>query len=254
MTQQKTAHVVFLRHGESIWNKQNIFTGWTDVPLTDLGRVQAREAGRLLKENGFHFDLACTSFLKRANETLAIVLDELGEHPPIRRSWRLNERHYGALQGLNKKETAKRVGEEQVFAWRRGYDIRPPELDPSDPRHPANDPLYRDVDRALLPGAESLKDMVERTIPFWKEVVVPEIGKGKNILIVGHGTNIRGMRKYLEGISDEEIASVDIPYAVPLVYELSFKGDVINSSYLGDKEYREKLIRGIKEQIRIDKR
>lgn len=243
--------VVFVRHGESVWNKKNIFTGWTDVELTKEGEKGAREAGKLLKEKGFNFDITFTSFLNRANKTLELILKEMGQNIPIKKSWRLNERHYGALQGLNKKETAKKEGEERVFRWRRGYAVRPPNLAQDDPRHPANNPLYRSVPKELLPNTESLEDMLARTLPFWEEEIVPEIKTGKNILIVGHGTNIRGMRKYLEGISDKDIESVDIPYTTPLVYEFDSNANVLNHYYLGDAEKRSKTIKEIKEQSKL---
>ena len=243
--------VVFVRHGESVWNKKNIFTGWTDVKLTKEGEKGAREAGKLLKEKGFNFDIAFTSFLNRANKTLELVLKEMEQNIPIEKSWRLNERHYGALQGLNKKETAKEEGEERVFKWRRGYTVRPPGLSQDDMRHPANDSLYKDVSKELLPNTESLEDMLARTLPFWEEEVIPEIRAGKNILIVGHGTNIRGMRKYLEGISDKDIESVEIPYTTPLVYEFDGAANVLRHYYLGNTEKRNKTIEEIKEQSKL---
>ncbi len=242
--------VVFLRHGESVWNKKNIFTGWTDVELTEAGEDGAREAGKLLKEKGFIFDVAFTSFLGRANKTLELVLKEMDINIPVEKSWRLNERHYGALQGLNKREIAKERGEDVVFKWRRSYKERPPKLSEDDPRHSSNDSICSSIERGELPNAESLEDMILRTLPYWREVVVPKIKEGKDILIVGHGTNIRGMRKYLENISDKDIEDIDIPYTTPLVYEFDENVNILHHYYLGDEDKINKTIDEIKGQIK----
>ncbi|RME77269.1 2,3-diphosphoglycerate-dependent phosphoglycerate mutase [Candidatus Woesearchaeota archaeon] len=228
--------LVLLRHGESTWNKENRFTGWTDVPLTKKGEEEARHAGRILKENGFTFDVVFTSFLKRAIQTAQIVLDEMNLSPLIVKTWRLNEKHYGALQGLNKKETAEKEGEEQVFKWRRVYDCRPPALDKDDPRHPIHDKLYEHVDPALLPSTESLEDCVKRTIPFWETHIAPAIISGQRVLIVAHGNSLRALIKHLEAISDKDIAQVNIPTGIPLVYELDENLNPTRKYYLADEE------------------
>lgn len=228
--------VVLLRHGESTWNRENRFTGWTDVDLSEAGIAEAHEAGRLLREEGFVFDVAYTSVLKRAIRTLWIVLDELDQMwIPSELSWRLNERHYGALQGLNKAETAREYGDEQVHLWRRSYDVPPPALDPDDPRHPGRDPRYASVDPALLPRSESLKDTVARFLPYWHEVVAPAIRDGRRVLISAHGNSLRALVKYLDGVSDEEIVALNIPTGVPLVYELDAELRPLSHRYLGDQ-------------------
>ena len=245
--------LVFLRHGESEWNKENKFTGWTDVDLSERGVKEAREAGKLLKEEGYVFDVAFTSVLKRATRTLDIILEELGQTDiSIRRSWRLNERHYGALQGLNKKETAEKEGEEQVLIWRRSFDVRPPELTKDDPRWSGNDELYKDVDEKYLPLAESLKDTIERVVPYWESDIVPEIKKGSKILISGHGTNLRAFKSFLDNMSPEDVVKLNIPYAVPLIYEFDDDLNVIRSYYLGDSEEIEKVIKEVEEQGKIN--
>ncbi|QSR89398.1 2,3-diphosphoglycerate-dependent phosphoglycerate mutase [Methylacidiphilum caldifontis] len=229
--------VVFLRHGESIWNRQNRFTGWTDVDLSSRGKEEAENAAKLLKEAGFEFDLAFSSLLKRAIRTLWIVLDEMDlMWIPVEKSWRLNERHYGALQGLNKSEMAKKYGEKQVLLWRRSYDIAPPKLDINDPSHPRFDPRYRDLSPEEIPSAESLKDTLQRTVPYWKEKIFPEILSGKKVLISAHGNSIRALIKYIEGISDEEIVGLNIPTGFPLVYDIDERGKKLSSYYLGDIE------------------
>ncbi len=210
-----------IRHGESQWNLENRFTGWTDVDLSEKGFQEAERAGRLLKENGYHFDVSFTSVLKRAIRTLWIVLDTMDlMWIPQFHSWRLNERHYGALQGLNKKESAEKMGEEQVHIWRRSYDVPPPPLERSDERFPGRDPRYRDLPPEQVPLTESLKDTITRFLPFWKEQIVPEIEKGKAVLISAHGNSLRGLVKVLDNLSDEEVTAVEIPTGVPLVYEL----------------------------------
>ncbi len=213
--------LVLLRHGQSTWNQQDLFTGWTDVELSEQGIEEAKTAGNLLRDGGFKFDLAYTSVLKRAIDTLEIVLKEMGEERlPVKRSWKLNERHYGALQGLNKAETAKKYGEEQVHIWRRSYDVRPPALTKDDPRYPGNDPMYAELSEAELPLTECLKDTVERFLPYWDEEIRPQIEGGKNVLIVAHGNTLRALVKYLDNVSDAEIPELNIPTGVPLVYEL----------------------------------
>ena len=229
--------IVFIRHGESQWNKENRFTGWTDVPLTRLGREQALKAGKYLKENGFVFDMAYTSVLKRAIHTLNIVLDEMDlQWIPVVKNWKLNERHYGALQGLNKAETAAKHGEGQVKIWRRSYDICPPALDEQDHRYPGFENKYLDVDKGLLPFTECLSDTVKRVIPYWKEEIVPYIKQGKQIIIAAHGNSIRALVKYLDDVSREAILELNIPTGMPLVYELGEDLKPIRSYYLGDPD------------------
>ena len=229
--------LVLIRHGESVWNKENRFTGWTDVDLSEKGLREAREAGRLLKQEGFEFDIAYTSVLKRAIRTLWLVLDEMDlMWIPIVNSWRLNERHYGALQGLNKAEMAAKYGEDQVLIWRRSYDVRPPALDPSDERYPGRDPRYRELTPEQLPLTECLKDTVERFLPLWHETIAPTVQSGKRVLIAAHGNSLRALVKYLDGISDEDIIGLNIPTGVPLVYELQDDLKPIRSYYLGDQE------------------
>jgi 2,3-bisphosphoglycerate-dependent phosphoglycerate mutase len=228
--------VVLLRHGESIWNQENRFTGWTDVDLTAAGVEEARAAGRLLRESGYDFDVAYTSVLRRAIKTLWLALEEMDRMwLPVHHSWRLNERHYGALQGLNKAETAARFGEKQVLIWRRSYDTPPDPLAPDDPRSPANDPRYRDLAPAQLPLTECLKDTVARVVPYWESAIAPDVRAGKRVLIAAHGNSIRALRKYLEGISDAAIVAMNIPTATPLVYELDDATLAPQKSYyLGD--------------------
>jgi 2,3-bisphosphoglycerate-dependent phosphoglycerate mutase len=227
--------LVLLRHGESVWNQENRFTGWTDVDLSDRGRQEAQEAGRLLKEGGYEFDVAYTSLLKRAIRTLWIALGVKDEMwLPVSKSWRLNERHYGALQGLNKQETTAQHGEAQVKIWRRSYDIPPPPLSEDDPRHPSHDRRYASLSRAELPRTESLKDTVARFLPYWHDTIAPAIRSGRRVLIVAHGNSLRALVKYLDGISDNAIVELNIPTGIPLVYELSDDLKPVRSSYLGD--------------------
>jgi 2,3-bisphosphoglycerate-dependent phosphoglycerate mutase len=229
--------LVLLRHGESTWNLENRFTGWTDVDLTEQGILEAHEAGRLLKEGGYVFDLAYTSVLKRAIRTLWITLDEMDlMWIPVTRSWRLNERHYGALQGLNKKETAEKFGMEQVHVWRRSYDTPPPALNESDERFPGRDPRYAGLKPEDVPRTESLKDTLERVLPYWHEVIVPDLRGGKRVLIAAHGNSIRALVKYLDKIPDEVITELNIPTGIPLVYELDDQLHAVNHYYLGDQE------------------
>jgi 2,3-bisphosphoglycerate-dependent phosphoglycerate mutase len=229
--------LVLLRHGESTWNKENRFTGWTDVDLSAKGREEARDAGRLLKEGGYVFDLAFTSVLKRAIRTLWIALDGMDlMWIPVEKSWRLNERHYGALQGLNKAETTAEHGEAQVKIWRRSYDIPPPPLGRDDPRHPSRDPRYASLGEAELPLTESLKDTVARFLPYWQETIAPAVRSGKRVLIAAHGNSLRALVKYLDNIAEDEIVDLNIPTGIPLVYELDGDLKPIRHCYLGDPE------------------
>lgn len=229
--------LVLLRHGESQWNLENRFTGWTDVDLTDKGIAEAQSSGQLLKDGHFQFDLVYTSVLKRANRTMDICLREMGIHDiPIEYDWRLNERHYGALQGLNKAETAEQYGDEQVLVWRRSYDTPPPPLEQDDERHPRFDDRYKDLTENQLPASECLKDTVDRFLPLWHETIAPSIQSGKHVLIVAHGNSLRALVKYLDHISDEDIVGLNIPTGVPLVYELDEQLQPIQHYYLGDQE------------------
>jgi 2,3-bisphosphoglycerate-dependent phosphoglycerate mutase len=243
--------LVLLRHGESDWNRENRFTGWTDVDLSETGLREAHEAGRLLREDGFEFDIAFTSVLRRAIRTLWISLDELDRMwIPVVHSWRLNERHYGALQGLNKAETAARYGDEQVHLWRRSYDIPPPPLPPGDEREAGRDPRYAGLAAAELPRAESLKDTVARFLPAWHEAIVPEIRAGRRVLIAAHGNSLRALVKYLDNISDEEIPGLNIPTGVPLVYELDADLRPLGHHYLGDPEQIRAAVAAVAGQAR----
>jgi 2,3-bisphosphoglycerate-dependent phosphoglycerate mutase len=229
--------LVLLRHGESVWNKENRFTGWTDVDLSERGCQEARESGRLMKEAGHTFDLAYTSVLKRAIRTLWIALDEMDQMwLPVIKSWRLNERHYGALQGLNKAETTEKHGEAQVKIWRRSYDIPPPPLDPDDPRHAGRDRRYAGLSSGEVPLTESLKTTVDRFLPYWKDVIAPSILSGQRVLIAAHGNSLRALVKYLDRISDDEIVELNIPTGIPLVYELDVALKPLEHYYLGDPQ------------------
>lgn len=213
--------LVLVRHGQSEWNLENRFTGWTDVELSEQGVREAKEAGKVLKEKGYHFDLAYTSVLKRAEHTLDLILKEMGEENiEIKRSWRLNERHYGALQGLNKDETRKKYGDEQVLLWRRSSDVRPPELEVTDPRYPGNDPKYKDLTEDELPKTENLIDTIKRVMEYWNTDIKPDLEKGRNIIITAHGNSLRGLMKYLDDISDEDIVKLEIQTGNPICYEL----------------------------------
>ncbi len=213
--------LVLVRHGQSEWNLENRFTGWTDVDLSEQGIKEAKDAGKVLKEKGFHFDLAYTSVLKRAENTLDYILEEMGEKDiPIKRSWRLNERHYGALQGLNKKETAEKYGEDQVHLWRRSNSVRPPELEETDERYPGNDPKYKDLTKDELPKTENLIDTIDRVLPFWNSDIEPSIKEGKNVIVVAHGNSLRALIKYLDNISDDDISGVEVETGNPICYEL----------------------------------
>ena len=241
--------VVLLRHGESTWNKENRFTGWTDVDLSEKGVDEAHEGGRLMKAEGYTFDVAYTSVLKRAIRTLWIALDEMDlMWIPVRRSWRLNERHYGALQGLNKAETAAKFGDDQVLVWRRSYDTPPPPLTEDDPRYPGNDPRYRDLTKDELPLTECLKDTVERFLPHWHNEIAPAIKSGRRVLIAAHGNSLRALVKYLDNVSEEEIVGLNIPTGIPLVYELDDDLRPLKHYYLGDPEAVRKAAEAVAKQ------
>jgi 2,3-bisphosphoglycerate-dependent phosphoglycerate mutase len=243
--------VVLLRHGESTWNRENRFTGWTDVDLTETGIDEAQRSGRLMREGGYLFDIAYTSVLKRAIRSCWIALDEMDLlWIPMEKSWRLNERHYGALQGLNKAETAARHGEAQTKIWRRSYDIMPPPLDPADPRHPAHDPRYADLRPDERPATEALKQTVERFLPYWKETIAPAISAGRRVLITAHGNSLRALVKYLDRISDEDIVELNIPTGIPLVYELDAALRPIRHFYLGDPEAAQRAAAAVASQAR----
>jgi 2,3-bisphosphoglycerate-dependent phosphoglycerate mutase len=228
--------VVLLRHGESEWNRENRFTGWTDVPLSEKGTREARAAGVQLREDGFSFDRAFTSVLKRAIKTLWLVLEEMDEmYIPTDFSWRLNERHYGGLQGLNKAETAKKYGDDQVKIWRRSYDVRPPLLERGDERHPARDSRYKDLSPDETPAGECLADTVGRVVPYWRDVIAPEIKSGRRIIIAAHGNSLRALVKHLDDISEKDILELNIPTGIPLVYELDGDLNPVSHEYLGDQ-------------------
>jgi len=241
--------LMLLRHGESEWNLANRFTGWTDVDLSKKGLDEAKRAGEILREGGYAFDVAYTSVLKRAIRTLWIALDELDlMWIPVYRSWRLNERHYGALQGLNKKETAEEYGQEQVHQWRRSYAVRPPALDRDDKRHPRFDPRYAQLKPEELPASECLKDTLERVLPYWHETIVPDLKAGKRVLIAAHGNSLRALVKYLDDVSEEEITRLNIPTGFPLVYELDDDLQAIKHYYLGDAEEIERATNSVAKQ------
>lgn len=243
--------LVLIRHGQSEWNLSNRFTGWTDVDLTKQGVAEAREAGRLLKEGGYEFDLCHTSLLKRAIRTLWLTLDEMDAMwLPVKKTWRLNERHYGALQGLNKAETAKEYGDDQVFTWRRSFDIPPPELAENDDRFPGLDPRYKDMNPETLPRCESLKTTIVRTMPYWFDVVAPQIQDNKRVLIVAHGNSLRGLVKYLDGMDDEAVTRLNIPTGVPLVYKLDANLQATDRFYLGDQEEAKKKAEAVANQAK----
>lgn len=243
--------LVLLRHGESQWNKENRFTGWTDVDLSEKGVAEAKKAGELLKAEGFVFDIAHTSVLKRAIRTLWLALEGLDQcWLPVRNSWRLNERHYGALQGLNKAETAEKFGQEQVLVWRRSYDTPPPALEATDERYPGHDPRYADLTEDELPLTECLKDTVARFLPLWHETIAPDIKAGKKVIIAAHGNSLRALVKYLDNISDEEIVGLNIPTGVPLVYELDEDLKPIRHYYLGDPDEIAKAAQAVANQAK----
>jgi 2,3-bisphosphoglycerate-dependent phosphoglycerate mutase len=243
--------LVLLRHGESQWNLENRFTGWTDIGLSAKGKREAGAAGRLLAKEGYDFDLTYTSYLKRAILTLDLALDAMDRlWLPVVRHWRLNERHYGALQGLDKVETAARHGEKQVAVWRRSYDIRPPALEAGDLRHPRHDPRYRDLSPDLLPATESLADVVARMLPFWYDFIVPSLRAGRRVLVSAHGNSLRALVKHLDGISEQEITSLNIPTGIPLVYELDDDLVAVKRFYLGDPDKAAAAARAVAEQAR----
>jgi 2,3-bisphosphoglycerate-dependent phosphoglycerate mutase len=247
--------IVLLRHGESLWNKENRFTGWTDVDLTDGGIQEAHSAGKILKDSGYHFDIAFTSVLKRAIRTLWIVLDEMDlMWIPVQNSWRLNERHYGALQGLNKAETAQKYGDEQVTLWRRSADVRPPALDKDDPRYPGHDPRYANLKASELPLTENLIDTINRVIPYWNSTIAPTIRSGKKIIVVAHGNSLRGLVKYLDNLSNEEVIALNIPTGIPLVYELDDNLKPIKHYYLGNQEEIEQKAEAVANQSKANKK
>jgi 2,3-bisphosphoglycerate-dependent phosphoglycerate mutase len=243
--------LVLLRHGESAWNKENRFTGWTDVGLTAKGVQEAIDAGRILSKEGFIFDLAFTSVLSRAIKTLWLTLEQMDlMWIPVELSWRLNERHYGALQGLNKAETAERHGMDQVMLWRRSYDIRPPALSSDDPRFPGHEPRYRGLKAEELPLTECLKDTVERFLPYWHESIAPAVKSGKRVIISAHGNSLRALVKYLDNISEKDILELNIPTGIPLVYELGNDLKPLRSYYLGDPETAKKAAQAVADQLK----
>ncbi len=241
--------LVLLRHGESEWNKLNLFTGWTDVDLSDKGREEAKQAGITLKNEGYDFDICYTSFLKRAIHTLNIVLDEMDRAwLPVNKSWKLNERHYGALQGLNKAETAEKYGEDRVKVWRRSFDVKPPALEPDDERNAAKQTMYRNVDPALLPVHESLETTIERVIPYFEEVIKKDMAAGKRVIIAAHGNSLRALVKYFDGLSNDEIIGVNIPTGVPLVYEFDDEFNTVSHYYLGNQAEIEAKMQAVANQ------
>ncbi|NGP53976.1 2,3-diphosphoglycerate-dependent phosphoglycerate mutase [Thioalkalivibrio sp. XN8] len=243
--------LILLRHGQSEWNLKNLFTGWVDVDLTEQGLAEAREAARLIKAEGLDFDLAFTSKLKRAIRTLWIVMDETDRMwVPVTRAWELNERHYGALQGLDKAETVRRHGEEQVLIWRRSYDVPPPPMPEDDPGHPRLDPRYADVDPGLLPVAESLKDTLARVRPYWEERIAPLIRAGRRVIIAAHGNSLRALVKMLDGLDEDEVLKLNIPTGIPLVYELDEELAAVSSRYLGDPEAAKRAAEAVANQAK----
>jgi 2,3-bisphosphoglycerate-dependent phosphoglycerate mutase len=244
-----TSTLVMLRHGESTWNLENRFTGWKDVDLTEKGASEARTSGELMAAEGLGFDVVHTSVLLRAIKTAQIALEAMDLHwLPVERHWRLNERHYGALQGLNKKETAEKHGEEQVLMWRRSYDTRPPALEPDDERHPRHDRRYADLAPDLLPATECLKDVVERMLPYWYDAIVPDLINGRNPIVVAHGNSLRALVKHLDGLSEEEVVGLNIPTGIPLVYDLDENLEPVGKRYLGDPEAAQKAAEAVAKQ------
>lgn len=248
----ETLHkLVLLRHGESTWNKENLFTGWTDVGLSERGVAEAHEAGRTLLGEGYTFDVAFTSLLKRAIKTLWIVLEQMDlMWIPVHRSWRLNERHYGALQGLNKAQTAAKYGDDQVKVWRRSYDVRPPELSLDDDRHPGKDPRYRTLRPEELPSTECLKDTIARALPYWDETIAPHVRAGERVVICAHGNSLRGLVQYLDNLSEKEVVELNIPTGIPLVYELDRVLKPVRHFYLGDPEAVRRAAQAVADQGR----
>lgn len=241
--------VVLIRHGESVWNKENRFTGWTDVDLSEKGMEEAVKAGQLLKKEGFQFEIAFTSYLKRAVKTLNNILDQMDlDWIPVNKTWRLNEKHYGMLQGLNKAETAEKYGDEQVLVWRRSYDVPPTPLEKNDPRSPFEDPRYAGVPSAYLPLTESLKETVERILPYWQDTIYPAMMKHDQILVAAHGNSLRGIIKYLKNISNEDIVSLNLPTAVPYIFEFDDDLNLVKDYFLGDPEEIKKLMEAVANQ------
>jgi len=241
--------LVLLRHGESTWNRENRFTGWTDVDLSEKGMLEARQAGAVLKKEGYTFDLAFTSVLKRAIRTLWIVQDEMDlMWIPVKKSWRLNERHYGALQGLNKSETAKKFGEDQVLVWRRSYDVPPPPLEKGDPRSPAGEPCYRELKPGQVPLSESLKDTYRRCLPYWHRSIAPAVKSGKKVIVSAHGNSLRALVKYLDNVPDSDIVALNIPTGIPLVYELDGNLKRTSSRYLASEQELEQAMKAVADQ------
>jgi 2,3-bisphosphoglycerate-dependent phosphoglycerate mutase len=246
--------VVFVRHGESTWNKENLFTGWTDVELSEKGTQEAIDAGRLLRSEGFVFDVAYTSVLKRAIKTLWLVLEEMDlMWIPVYNSWRLNERHYGALQGLNKIAMVERFGAEQVHLWRRSYDVPPPALSPDDERSPAKDPRYAGLSREEIPASECLKNTVARVLPYWLDTIVPAVRSGQRVIVSAHGNSMRALVKYFNNMPDEQIVALNIPTGIPLVYEFNDDLSPIRSYYLGDPEAVKKAVQAVVDQTAVKK-
>lgn len=241
--------LVLIRHGESVWNRENRFTGWVDVGLTETGESQAREAGRLLKEQGFQFDIAHTSLLKRAIKTLWLALEEMDRMwVPVHHTWRLNERHYGGLQGLNKADMAKQFGEEQILVWRRSYDVPPPALKATEVTAALNDPRYHELTQSTFPAAECLKDTVARVVPYWAGTIAPQVRAGKSVVVAAHGNSLRALVKYLDNIADDKIVALNIPTGTPLVYELDGDLRPIQSYYLGDAERIAEAVKAVANQ------
>lgn len=241
--------LVLIRHGESTWNKENRFTGWTDVELSERGIKEAMEAGKFLKKEGFHFKVAYTSYLTRAIRTLWLIQEQMNLlWIPVYKSWRLNEKHYGNLQGLNKAEMVEKYGEEQVLIWRRSYDVRPPALDIDDPRHPRFDPRYQDLDPADIPATEALKDTVGRIVPYWKEEMEPSLRKHKEVIVAAHGNSLRGIVKYLKNISDNEIVALNLPTGIPYVFEFDDQMNLAKDYFLGDPDVIKKLMEEVANQ------
>jgi len=243
--------VVLIRHGESTWNKENRFTGWTDVDLTEDGINEAIKAGKLLKSEGFKFEKAYTSYLKRANKTLNVILDQMDlDWIPVEKSWRLNEKHYGNLQGLNKAETAEKYGDEQVLIWRRSYDVPPAPIAHNDPRSARNDPRYDGIPKSYIPDTEALKDTVERALPYWFERIYPSLVQHNQIIVAAHGNSLRGIIKYLKNISDEDIVGLNLPTAVPYVFEFDDDLNFVKDYFIGDPEEIKKLMEAVANQAK----
>ncbi|MCK9616800.1 MAG: 2,3-diphosphoglycerate-dependent phosphoglycerate mutase [Lentimicrobiaceae bacterium] len=246
--------LVLIRHGESQWNKENRFTGWTDVPLSETGIVEAKKAGKLLKENGFHFEVAYTSYLKRAIKTLWLVLEEMDQMwIPVKNSWRLNEKHYGNLQGLNKAETAEKYGEEQVHIWRRSYNIPPAPLSENDSRHPRFDPRYKDLSPAEQPATEALKDTVARIVPYWETEMQPTLVQKNEVIVAAHGNSLRGIVKYLKNVGDQEIIALNLPTGIPYIFEFDNNMKLLQDYFLGDPEEIKKMMEAVANQGKAKK-